>query len=63
MSEKQDVQGIVIDDFDFPNDQDEERGQYDKEGVPLFMHKRHRSEIDDLIEDGMIEDEDGEWND
>ncbi len=63
MSEKPEKQYVEIEDFDFPNEQDEDRIKYDKEGMPLFLNKPHRSEIDDLIEDGMIEDENGEWND
>lgn len=43
-------------------DQKDEPLEFDKDGVPTFLSKpKKKSELDSLVEDGIIEDEDGEW--
>lgn len=65
MSEKPDKQfeGVYIEEDIF--NQEDEPLRWDKEGVPTFLSKlkKKRSEFDSLVQDGLVEDEDGEWND
>lgn len=65
MSEKPDKQfeGVYIEEDVF--NQEDEPLEWDEEGVPTFLSKpkRKRSEFDSLVRDGLIEDENGEWND
>lgn len=65
MSEKPEkkFEGVYIEEDIF--NQEDEPLRWDEEGVPTFLSKpkKKRSEFDSLVRDGLVEDENGEWND
>ena len=63
MSEKnKEVKGVFLEDDVL--DQKDEPLEFNKDGVPTFLLKRtKKSELEDLVEDGIVEDADGEWRD
>lgn len=63
MDKKQEeFHGVIIEDDIF--NQEEEPLEWDEEGVPTFLSKpkKQKSEFDSLAKEGLVEDENGEWN-
>ena len=59
-SEKKEVKGVFLEDDVL--DQKDEPLEFNKDGVPTFLLKRtKKSELEELVEDGIVEDVDGEW--
>ena len=60
MKEKKEVKGVFLEDDVL--DQKDEPLEFNKDGVPTFLLKRtKKSELEDLVKDGIVEDADGEW--